>query len=498
MASARLWGRSLVASALLQSEIAAARALVAGGGAHQAHCDGTWIIPPLQCSWALVKKRHGSAIASVSASVPQASSSEPEAPGPAAAVKEAMELCLRSGRHREVIKRLRSAEASLQGDLSGRTDPAHLAPLYDLALLACAALGDGEGALRLVGRMWRFGIPVGFVAQGSTLKALCAAGRRADALRHLRRVPRRRLSAAMFNAVMAACNRAGDVEVGLAAWAMMQRRDVAPDVTTWRQVLRLHGRAGDAAAMHSEWDKARDELPKAQQFAVDAAAAVALSGLGDLSGAVDACDAALEGATHVLPLPIETPFPEPAPVATDAADVLILRGACNAVLHAAVRADDDSSARKLTSVMVLHGLPPDVSTYNALLELEARHGAGPAALHEGVREMGAVGVVPDAKTLQLLLRGHAVDGDAEGALRTLAQHPDIELDERHHALVLQAFGAAGDLVGMEEHLKAMVSSRDGGSGTSMAEAFCSAFRAVHKWELRSSESNFWGVFLKPL
>jgi hypothetical protein len=105
--------------------------------------------------------------------------------------------------------------------------PTDRAALYDLALQAAADSGDADEARRLVGRMWRRGVPVGSVAHTAMLRALCGVGRHADALEYLRRVPAKRQRTAMYSTLLRECNRQGAWPMGW-WWRVCSGRQLGP------------------------------------------------------------------------------------------------------------------------------------------------------------------------------------------------------------------------------------------------------------------------------
>lgn len=53
-------------------------------------------------------------------------------------------------------------------------------------------------------------VPVGILANTALIKALCAVGRRAAALDHLRKIPTKRQRTPMFTWLLRSCNEAGE------------------------------------------------------------------------------------------------------------------------------------------------------------------------------------------------------------------------------------------------------------------------------------------------
>jgi pentatricopeptide repeat protein len=353
-------------------------------------------------------------------------------------LRQLMEEALRAGRFSEVPQLLRASDCRVVVPAAAES-PVAVAQLYDCALKACAAAGDGQGALRLVGAMWRRGVPVGRVAQGSALKALCAAGQRQEAMAHLKSIPGGRLTPVLFNTVLSACASAGDADTGAQCWAYMRRRGVPPDAVTWCELMRLHGAAGDAAAVDAAWAQAaaspalaKGAEAEGRRCMAAAARVGALAAAGETAAARGALDDFMQSLAHLLPVQLRLPadgggaaLAGAAPVSAAgrwraAAPLEHLLSACNSALRAAEARGEWGAMRRVVGLMTSRGLPPDAATYNALLRAALRRGDGPRAVQEGVAEMAALGIAPDAHTHCLLVEAHAAAGDASAARAALA------------------------------------------------------------------------------
>jgi pentatricopeptide repeat protein len=429
----------------------------------------------------------------------EAAAAAPPPPPPASlpALQRAMEAALAAGRLHRVASLLRGADADVLA-LAAAAAPAAAAHVYDCALRAAAAAGDAAGARALLGEMWRRGVPVGRVAQGSVLKALCAAGRREEAARHLRRIPGGRLTPAMFNTVLGAAAAAGDAGVGLRVWEHMRRRGVAPDARSWAAAFTLHAAAGGARAVEAAWATAADELAAAGEGAraeAGAARVAALAGAGDTAAAAAACEEMMDALAARLPVALDLPA-EPAAAraggggaaAAPAADPLgHLRAACNAALRGAGVRCEWAAMRSLAALMTRRGLPPDAGTYNALLAAALRRGDGAAAVREGAAEMAALGIAPDAHTRALLAAAAAGEGDAAGAAaaadaaRAAGDAPSLAL----WLPVLRAHAARGDLAGLADAY-----DRGRGAGLHLdARALGVCLDGVRRWAARAAASH---------
>lgn len=339
------------------------------------------------------------------------SSAQASTPATVADLTIAMQEALDSKRFESALAMFRASDGHLLLPATHR-NPTAVASVYDCALKACAAGGAADDALKLMATMWRRKVPVGRIAQGSVLKALCTAGRREEALRHLKSISKTRLTTVMFNTVLGACAASHDAAVGLRCWELMRKREVPPDAVTFCEVMRLHGAAGQASEIQSVWDTAVNTLGIETSISTEAnvgddghrsmltaAQAGALATAGDFSAATAACEALMESMSHCLPVPLHFDVAG-LPSAGDegaggpeggsedggrgrrgASPVQNLRAACNAVLHAAEARQEWAAMRRMVHLMTARGLPPDVVTYNVLLKAALRRGDGQVALH---------------------------------------------------------------------------------------------------------------------
>jgi pentatricopeptide repeat protein len=388
------------------------------------------------------------------------------------------------------------------------------AAAYDVALKACAAAGQAQRAQSIVSSMWRRGVPVGRVAQGSLLKALCAAGRRRQALHRLKGIPAARLTTMHCNTVLGACAAAQDVETGLALWSFMQRRGVAPDAVTWCEVLRLQGAAGDATAVRQTWEEAQEaaKIDKngllaethslftstaAEGAAVaeagamlGAARAAALATSGDVPAALQACEDLMDSLSHLLPQELSLDddsskeeshhVHSPTHSRLRASPLDHLRSACNSVLHAAVAARHWALMRQMVATMTSRGLPPDAITYNALFKAAFRRGEGPQPIVEGIAEMRALGLTPSAATFAVLAEAHAAEGDVDGAVAAFedAQGEGLRPEPAAWAALVRAHAAVGDLNGAAAVVKRMEAMGGGESSFGALESEDSVYAAL--------------------
>lgn len=351
-----------------------------------------------------------------------------------------MESEFHARRYQEVLRLYNAGDSRILLPLS-KSNPRAAAAAYDCALKACAAAAESRQAQRIVSTMWKRGVPVGRVAQGSLLKALCSAGQRSYAFQHLKGISASRLTTMHCNTVLSACATAHDTALGLKVWEFMQRRGVEADKVTWCEALRLMGAAGDVEGVNRIWKEActamsaMDDIPpqgslltstaeemhqREESRAMFAAAyAGALAAAGDIPGAMDACQQLMDSLSHLLPEDLEAFVAEKnlqrrsggdnedisnnlshndsreEKITTNggvggrkksegrrlgAAPLDHLRSACNAVLYAALGAHQWGSMRKLVALMTARGLPPDVITYNALLKAALKRGEGPQPL----------------------------------------------------------------------------------------------------------------------
>ena len=338
-------------------------------------------------------------------------------------LSSAMESEFNARRYGEVIRLYNAGDSRILLPMS-RSDPRSAAAAYDCALKACAAAAESRQAQRIVSTMWKRGVPVGRVAQGSLLKALCSAGQRSAAFQHLKGISASRLTTMHCNTVLGACAASHDVSTGLKVWEFMQRRGVELDKGTWCDVLRLMGGSGNANEVNTLWEEAKNALSAEDNTSpqgslltstaeeahvrqegramVAAAYAGALASAGDILGAMAACSDLMDSLSHLLPEDLEAFVARSSDRGVsngqngvnssgqvqkrdggrlNAAPLEHLRSACNAVLYAALGAHQWGAMRKLVALMTSRGLPPDVITYNALLKAALKRGEGPQPLH---------------------------------------------------------------------------------------------------------------------
>lgn len=322
---------------------------------------------------------------------------------------------------------------------ASKSDPRSAAMTYDCALKACAAAAEARQARRILSTMWKRGVPVGRVAQGSVLKALCAAGQRHAAFQHIKGIPAARVTTMHCNTLLSACAPAHDTTIGLKVWEFMKKRGVELDNVSYCEALRVFGTAGDVERLVSLWEaeifpalnslEASDNLgssPRGMNSAtsiaaeeesldrevllerknesktmVAAAYAGALAAAGHVPLAMAQCKLIMDMLSHLLPqelrlaIELETERTDDHQMASKnktksstasggrqtAAPLDNLRSACNAVLHAAVSSHQWQYLREMVALMTSRGLPPDVITYNALLKAAVKRGEGPQPIH---------------------------------------------------------------------------------------------------------------------
>jgi pentatricopeptide repeat protein len=360
-------------------------------------------------------------------------------------LSSAMQLAY-SSRHYDQVLSLYS-----QGDdpiikPASKSDPRSAAMTYDCALKACAAAAEARQAQRILSTMWKRGVPVGRVAQGSVIKALCAAGQRQTAFQHIKGIPAARVTTMHCNTLLSACAAAHDTTLGLKVWEFMKKRGVDMDNVSYCEALRVFGTAGDVERLVSLWkdqvlpalsslkddknlgnstrvvnskpliaskEESLDEEVLIQRkneskTMVAAAYAGALAAAGDVPLAMAQCASIMDMLCHLLPqelhlaIELETERTDDHQMANNnnnnkkkmksntasggrqtAAPLDNLRSACNAVLHAAVSSHQWKYLREMVALMTSRGLPPDVITYNALLKAAVKRGEGPRPIHVG-------------------------------------------------------------------------------------------------------------------
>ena len=318
----------------------------------------------------------------------------------------AMQMAYTSRHYDQVLSLYTAGDAYIIKPAS-RTDPRTAAMTYDCALKACAAAAEARQAQRILSTMWKRGVPVGRVAQGSVLKALCAAGHRPAAFQHLKGIPAARVTTMHCNTVLSACAAAHDVAIGLKVWDFMKRRAVQLDDVSYCEVLRVFGAAGNFQNIISLWEDEINPALSTNNSAIESrvmiasAYAGALAASGQLSLAMAQCENIMDSLSHVLPQELHLAIELEAERNDDhnvdknlnsnssggsggrqtAAPLDHLRSACNAVLHAAVASHQWTYLRKMVALMTSRGLPPDVITYNALLKAAVKRGEGPQPIH---------------------------------------------------------------------------------------------------------------------
>lgn len=135
---------------------------------------------------------------------------------PALEARQQMQEALARGDYKGILNLLKASEAkaSAAAGTPAAWHPLDRAALYDCALQASAQRADADRTRYLVSKMWKQGLPVGIVATTSVLRALCASGRQAAALEHLRQIPSKRQRTPMFTLLLRSCNEAGAGSMG--------------------------------------------------------------------------------------------------------------------------------------------------------------------------------------------------------------------------------------------------------------------------------------------
>ena len=343
------------------------------------------------------------------------------------------------------------------------SNPMMVADVYDFALQAFASQGDAGQAERLVSSMWKQRIPVGRVANSSVIKAMCAAGRHADALKYLKSISSQRSDIVGYNILMSEC--AGEKEhvlrdIGVRAWEVLKKKiqkgsSMKPDAITWSASIRLHGMKKEmCGVVWEEWLSCRDEFSESDRTSVGASYVSALCACNEFEKALQQCEELLMEIDEHLPEMLEIP-PTPEPVVCTsrggrsnrhASPVENVRVACNTLLHASVASSNDTLMSNVVKLMTSRGLTPDTITYNALLRRSLRRREGSVAIKEGLEEMQRMGIAPDQTSIEILIHSHACQGqiiDAEKAV-------DVIISEYHaspcHAwgTLMGACGNSGD------------------------------------------------------
>ena len=396
--------------------------------------------------------------------------------------------------------------------------PKVAANVYDSMIKACAASAkpsvqehapgnfisnnSAHKAFHLVGSMWRQGIPVGRVAQGSLIKCLCDAGYARKAFKHLKSIPKSRLHPSFFNIILDACIHSGELDIGKEAAQRCLRYNAKPDALTWSLILKLHGMLGDRDGVEFAWASLLDTCPwttngdgnafqkdfdesdsesfkryshtisyhdkEVGKYMVNEAYVQSLVASGDLETAYSACNAILDmAAGQYLPLPLEISNSAFQIRSSNEDDIDLMRldavikhirNACNIILHASECQHNWNTMKNLVGSMATHGLPPDTHSYNYLLWASYRRGEGIRILKEGLEEMKALGLVPNADSYELMM---------EASLKYNA--PSMAKEYLHECMknttrgqgwawgsILKAHGKVGDLPGLLNSFNEMI------------------------------------------
>ncbi len=308
------------------------------------------------------------------------------------------------------------------------SNPMLVADVYDFALQAFASQGDAEHAERLVSSMWKQKIPVGRVANSSVVKAMCAAGRHADALKYLKSISSQRSDIVGYNILMSEC--AGEREylrreIGVRAWNVLKKKmqkgsSMRPDAITWSASIRLHGVNKELCdQVWAEWLSCRHEFSESDRTSVGASYVSALCACGEFDKALEQCKHLLEEIDKHLPEMLEIPSTPGHPAHSQqrgeksnrhASPVENVRVACNTLLHASVASSNDRLMSNVVKMMTSRGLTPDTITYNALLRRSLRRREGSVAIKEGLDEMQRMGISPDQTSIEILIQSYACQG----------------------------------------------------------------------------------------
>jgi len=338
-----------------------------------------------------------------------------------------------------------------------------VADVYDFALQAFASQGNAGQAERLVSSMWKQKIPVGRVANSSVIKAMCAAGRHADALKYLKSISSQRSDIVGYNILMSDC--AGEREyllrdVGVRAWHVLQKKmqkgsSMKPDAITWSASIRLHGIKKEMCEkIWEEWLSCRHEFTESDRTSVGASYVSALCACDEFEKALRQCEELLQEIDAHLPEMLEIP-PTPDHLAMrqseeksnrHASPVENVRVACNTLLHASVASSNDRLMSNVVKMMTSRGLTPDTITYNALLRRSLRRREGSVAIKEGLEEMQRMGISPDQTSIEILIQSYACQGqimDAEKAVDVIISEYDASPCHAWGTL-MAACGNSGD------------------------------------------------------
>ncbi|KAI8101682.1 hypothetical protein M9434_006749 [Picochlorum sp. BPE23] len=348
-------------------------------------------------------------------------------------------------------------------------NPYSVADAYDFALQAYAATGDARKAEKLVSTMWKSNIPVGRVANSSVVKALCAAGRRGDALKYIKSISAQRSSIVGYNILLNECVESKDYDVGLKAWNVVRKKGCTPDAITWSAVVRLHGRPGMRQSLYTLWKEWLDVskgFSEADVTSIGASYVSALCAAQDYEEAFRECERLLEAISAHLPVELnisETAHhtsydgryehqgddqkKEKSKAHMHASSVDNVRVACNTLLHASVASSHDGNMDALIKTMTSKGLTPDTATYNALLRRSLRRREGSLAIKEGLGEMQRIGLLPDQTSIEILIQSYALQGqikEAENAVDVIIQ--EFGCPPCHAwGTLMTACGKAGDV-----------------------------------------------------
>lgn len=345
------------------------------------------------------------------------------------------------------------------------SNPMMVADAYDFALQAFASQGDAGQAERLVSSMWKQKIPVGRVANSSVVKAMCAAGRHADALKYLKSISSQRSDIVGYNILMSEC--AAEKEhsfrdIGMRAWDVLKKKmkkgsSMKPDAITWSASVRLHGVKKDICdEIWTEWLSCRHTFQESDRTSVGASYISALCACGEFESALKQCEELIREIDRHLPEMLEIPAEPSHDTVTyrhpgeksnrHASPVENVRVACNTLLHASVASSNDRLMGDVIKMMTARGLTPDTITYNALLRRSLRRREGSVAIKEGLEEMQRMGIAPDQTSLEILIHSYACQGqiiDAEKAVDVIIHEYNASPCHAWGTL-MAACGNAGD------------------------------------------------------
>lgn len=380
-----------------------------------------------------------------------------------------------------LIRRQENKQAVALFDSSGSLlascaaeNPYSVADAYDFALQAYAATGEAMKAEKLVSTMWKSNIPVGRVANSSVVKALCAAGRRGDALKYIKSISAQRSSIVGYNILLNECVESKDYDVGMKAWNVLLKKGCTPDAITWSAVVRLHGRPGMRQSLYRIWNECLEVFEgfgEADVTSIGASYVSALCAAQDYEEAFKQCERLLEAISAHLPVELnidgtsrevleERDGQEKTSSTTThgssakmkkkrmhASSVDNVRVACNTLLHASVASSHDGNMDALIRTMTSKGLTPDTATYNALLRRSLRRREGSLAIKEGLGEMQRMGLLPDQTSIEILIQSYALQGqikEAEKAVDVIIQ--EFACSPCHAwGTLMTACGNAGDV-----------------------------------------------------